>query len=74
MAQIKLVSKDIMDLQIGAKVVIADKESGDNMVVTHVAFNVADPPGQFNDILMAMASNFAVDVTFDCAQTKLEGV
>lgn len=74
MAEIRKLFKNISDLNVKSKVVTTDKETGEKSVVTNVSFNVDDPPGEFNDILMAMASDIAVDVTISSAQTKLDGI
>ena len=72
MAEIKTKFTAISDFKIGAKVEVVDKDTGEKVVMTHVAFDVDSMPGAFNDILYAMASNHAIDVSFESAQSKLD--
>ena len=71
MAEIKATFTTISDFKIGAKVVL-DKETEMGVVMTHVSFDVDSPPGRFNDILLALASNHAINVTFESPQSKLD--
>jgi hypothetical protein len=72
MAQIKSFFKNISSFSIGAKVVVIDKESNEKAVLTHVSFDVDTTPGEFNDILLALAANHPINVTFESPQEKLD--
>jgi hypothetical protein len=72
MAHIKSFFKDIGGFSIGAKVVVVDKESDEKAVLTHVSFDVDSTPGEFNDILLALAANHPINVTFESPQEKLD--
>ena len=70
--QIKSTFNQISGFSIGAKVVITDKEAGNKTVMTHVAFDVDEVPGKFNDILLALANGASINVTFESPQGKLD--
>lgn len=72
MAAIKVSFNNITDFNIGSKVITVDKDADDKIVVTHVAFNIDAVPGDFNDILIALANKHAINVTFESPQTKLD--
>lgn len=72
MAQIKVSFNGISNFNIGAKVVTVDKDADDKIVVTHVAFDIDAVPGDFNDILIALANKHAINVTFESPQSKLD--
>lgn len=74
MAEIRKQFKNISGLNVGSKIVVTDKETGEKSIVTHVSFNVDDPPGEFNDILLAMSNDIGIDVVISSAQAKLEGI
>lgn len=72
MAEIKTKFAAISDFKIGAKVVVIDKDNDEKAVMTHVSFDVDGLPGAFNDILLALSNNHAIDVSFESAQSKLD--
>lgn len=72
MTQIKQTFKDISGFSIGAKVIVVDTKTGDKAVMTHVSFDIDAVPGDFNDILLALAANHSIDVTFESPQSKLD--